>query len=497
MQRGRRSAHVSLSPLRSVSIALFALALALPAGAAEVVWLGPVTPEQKARVSALDGAGRVLDAWDVRAAGTDASAADDAAYARLTAALQEVRAYELKLDGELVIMADLQVPLDAISVVRSAEDRTALFRALTYQGFAVDRYFDASLASDPDAEPWRASLDSAVVERPWRDAAALDPKREVTPYEIAEAPQRVAYDRVREAVTGALPGGLRVEGVPEGALLRVDGEPRDDTASNLRVPPGRHYVHLERDGHILERWTVDLEPGSTEVLTVGLSDAVWQGFVRGLSPETPVPAELRPRLEALGGELWFAKSGPRDPVVFRVTPDRVEAVELPRERTARDDDGSGLSITGFVGGGWLSSGDFFLQEYPNAPETRGTVNSATLVPALGAAFDLGLLRVGAGVDSAFTPGAFHYARYGTRQTRLRPFPHVEVGTKYASITAGYLFPYHPMAGVRGSLPLPAGLEVRAEARAGLGSERALQDGSPYQIQPIYTAFASIGYRWRP
>ena len=66
-------------------------------------------------------------------------------------------------------MRDLQGPIDAISLVRGDEDRDALFAALAYQGFAVNRYFDTALADDPTAEPYRASWDGWVVERPWLD----------------------------------------------------------------------------------------------------------------------------------------------------------------------------------------------------------------------------------------------------------------------------------------------------------------------------------------
>lgn len=485
-------------PLRAILAPLATLAIVLPASAAEVVWLGVAPADQRERVEAMPDYTGSVGAWAFRASGTALSPADDAAYARLASALEEVRPYELKLDGELVIMADLQVPIAAIDIVRTPDDRTALFRALAYQGFAVNRYFADALGSDDEAAPWRADVAGTLVEKPWRDAAALDPGREVTPYEIAEAPQRVAYEKVHETVGNALPGGLRVEGLPERALLYVDGEVRDDSASNVRVPPGRHFVHVEKEGHVLERWAVELEPAKTEMLAVDLTDEAWQGFARTVDVGSEVPEAIRKRVAARGGEVWFARAGAKDPVVLAVTEAGVTAVGVPRVKgSSGEPTNGGLSFAASVGGGWLSSGDFFLQEYPNAPETRGTVNSASIVPGVSAAYDIGLFRVGAGVDAAFTPGAFHYAKYGTSTTRLRPYPHVEVGTRYASVTAGWLFPHHPTGGLRAAVPLPAGFEIRGDARIGIGGDRTLESGDTYVIQPIYTAFASVGWRIRP
>jgi len=479
-------------------VASLLLSVANQAHATEVVWLGNAPEDQRARVAELDGYTGPLDALDFRSAGTRSSGLDDRAYAKLESALQEVRPYELKLDGELVIMADLQAPMDAITVIRGPEDRATLFRALAYQGFAVSRYFDTALGTDPEAEPWRVELDASYVERPWRDAAALDPSREVTPYEIAETPQRLAYSSVQDKVTGALPGGFRVEGLPAGALIRVDGRPADDTASTIRVPAGKHWIHVEQEGRVLQRWTVDLTPGGTEVLTLPLTEAVWQGFVRGLSPQSPVPDALLPHLEALGGEVWFARAGSKQPTVLRVTAQEVTEIELPKIRGSSGSAAAdGLSVAGFIGTGWISSGDFYLGNLPDAPQTRATVNSLSVVPAVGLSYDRGLLRAGAGVDMAVTPGAFHYARYGESTTRLRPTPHLEVGTRYATVIAGWTFPHHPVTGLRAQLPLPKNLELRADGRIGFGGDRQRVDGSTYRIQPLYTAFLSIGYRWSP
>ncbi len=471
-----------------------------PAFAADVVLLGTFPPEARSRVEAVAGTDDVISALAFRATGTDRTAADDDAIAQLPETLAAVRPFELKLDGELVIMDDLQVAIDGVSLLPDAEARGKLFEALVYQGFAVDRYFGGAL-DDAEAEPWRASIDGVYLPSPWRDAAALEPEREVTPYEIAEAPQRVAYGGIRDTVRSALPGGVRIEGVSNRAIVYLDGAPVDASRGTLRVPPGRHYVHVQeldgRRAHVLARWVVELEPASSEVLAVDLPDDLWQGFVRGLDETTEVPTPIAERVRQRGGAVRFARMAGDSPVLYEVTADGVAMVEVGKPaRAPRTPDGDGLSVAVAVGGGWLSSGDFYLQASNTAPRTRATVNSAAIVAGVGVDYDLGLFRAGLGIDTAVTPGAFHVARYGDQSTRLRPYPHAAVGIRYAQLTAGFVFPHHPVAGLRATVPLVEGLELRGDGRVGLGGTRERENGTTYTIQPLYTVFGSVGWRFR-
>jgi hypothetical protein len=470
--------------------------------AADLVVVGNLPPEARARIEAMDGTDTVVTGLAFRATGSDRTEDDDAAIAHLPETLAAVRPFELKLDGELVIMDDLEVAIADVQLLPNVDARGKLFEALVYQGFAVDRYFGGAL-DDDEATSWRAELDGTLVVRPWRDAAALEPEREVTPYEIAEAPQRVAYGTLRDAVRNALPGGVRIEGVPERAIVYLDGEPIDAARGTLRVPPGRHFIHVQQaEGgttRVLARWTVDLAPASSETLAMDLPDEVWRAFVRGLDESSTVPEPIAERIDARGGVVRFARMVGGSPTVFEVTPDTVTRLEVgraPRARTAREVGADGVSLAFSAGAGWLNSDDFYLQAFDEAPRTRATVNSFALVPGVSADYDLGLFRAGLGVDMAVTTGPNHIARFGEQSTRLRPYPHLAVGVRYAQLTAGYLFPHHPTGGLRATIPIANGFELRADGRAGLGSTRTRADGTDAEIQPVYTVFGGVGWRLR-
>lgn len=476
-----------------------ALLLAGTADAVEVVWLGPHGPDQAAWVAEQAGAQRApLTPLDLRVAATAWSADDDAAYAALESALKEVRAFETRLDGELVIMRDLQRPIAAIGVVRDVRDRTRLHAALAYQGFAVDRYFEDTLATAPEAEPYRAWLGEQWVAKPWLDAVALAPDKDVTPYEIAEAPQRVAYNTVRDVARAALPGTLVPFDLPQGSRLIVDGSPAEPgSTGDVKVPPGRHLVHAELDGQIVARWDLRVGAGDEVALQFTLTDTVWRRFLRDVAERADVPEPLRPAIEALGGEVWLARVVQGQLEVLSMTPESIRRVEL-QQPTAPERSGGGggggLSVTAGVLTGWLGSHDFYLQDPANAPRTVGTVNSATLGLSLGADLDVGPLRLGAGVDAHLTPGAHHTANYGEASTRVRPHPHLAVGLRPVQATVGFLAPWHPTLGLRVTAPLVGPLELRGSAFAGLPRTLDRADLTTYTTGDLFAASAGVGLR---
>lgn len=480
-----------------------ALGAATSAVAAEVVWLdGVPAADVEARVAEAAGAaGPSLRPLDLRAGAAAWSAADDAAYATLEKTLRDVRMFETRLDGELLIMRDLERPIAAVTILRDDADRDALFAALAYQGFAVDRFFMDKLGGDERAEPYRMDLSGISVERPWVDAVALDPDRAVTPYDIAEAPQRIAYEEVREQVRAALPGEIRVEGLPEGAVVVIDGHrPSPGPTGGYRVTAGRHLVHLDLDGTVLARWDVRVDAAGLAKLAPPVSDEAWDAFLAavraGGQPE--VPAGLGPAVEALGGEVWLARVDERgNPQVARLGAAGVEEVDLPRMSTpSRSSEGrSGLSVAGGVGGGWLYSGDFYTQD-PSNPHTTATVNAGALHVLAEVAWDIGIVRLGAGADVGFTLGSNHVALTGDTSTRVRPAAYAAAGIRWVQVTGGYLFPYHPFVGGHASVPLWQGLEARAGCYYGFRGTLKRDSGTSYDTQELWGANAGLAWRFR-
>ncbi len=463
--------------------------------AAEVVWLEPSDPETRALVAQQAQATRSgLDLGDLRVAATDAGPTDDDALRDLSATLDDVRTYETQLDGELVIMRDLEQAVGAVTLLRDDSSRRVLYAALAYQGFAVSRYFEATLGDASEGEPWRFMGPSGPVERPWVDAIGLEPERDITSYEIAEAPQRVTYSRRVNELSDLLPAAITVAGLPAGGLLMVDGRVTEPgPAGNVKVRPGRHLIHAELDGRVVDRWVVRVVPGGAQTVTVELTDAVWTGFVDALAPGIDVPPAVGAAVAAMGGEVWIATPG--DPVtVLSVTPQRVDAVEIARPKAAGPrEDTTALSAAVVATGGWLTSGDFYTQD-PTVPRTVATVNSGQIGLTIAADLDVEIVRIGVGVDLLLPVAEHAVALTGSERLRLRPIPYAAAGLPWVQVAAGFLFPYHPAIGGRATLPVVGPLEIHAHGWYGLATSRARNDGSVWEGLPIGTVNVGIGAR---
>lgn len=491
-------------------MSLMWVAAVVSAFGAEVVWLDPgASPEDVAAVAVAAGAAgapRTADA--LRAAATDVQPSDRQAWDALAAALRDVRPLEQQLDGELLIMKQLERPIASIGILPDAEARDRLFGALAYQGFAVDRFFLDGLGSDARAESWAAALpDGRAVPRPWLDAIALAPERAVTPYEIAEATQRARFGEAKSAASTLLPGLLVIDGpLPSGSSLVVDGvAAAPGPSGQLQLRPGRHLIHVAKGDHVLARFDVRLEPAGETSVSVPLSDATWDAWLASVrsgaagAPPEPVAASVA----AWGGEVVVAWRGARGPAAATVTAEGVVPLDLsaPRKASSRGGAGGGavegteVQVAAGVGGGWMSSADFYLQDPANVPRTRASVNAGALDVVLDVSVQTGLFRASVIGDLAVTLGEDHVAFTGDRTTRLRPDLSVGLGVTWAQVTAGFLFPYHPSVGARATIPVFDGLEVLATGRVGLPVGVGRDDGSVYQTRPVYQLWAGIGYRF--
>ena len=479
---------------RLVALALFAPSLAF---GAEIVWLEAASDADRLAVESMAHPSLPpLSLLDLRAAASRLTSEDDAALAALNAAVEDVRQYETRLDGEMVIMRDLERPIAGVTVLRDSADRDALYKALTYQGFAVDRFFMGGLDTAPEAAPFRTDLGGVIVERPWVDAIALEPDRDVSPYEIAEAPQRVAYGAVRTEVSRLLPSSLVPTNLPIDGLLFVDGRSAElGPTGAVRVPVGRHLAHVMVDGVIVQRWDVRSIAGGEQELEISLTEAVVAEWVEGLRAggSDPVPEALLPHLAALGGEVWFAIPGNRGVDVVKVQAMSVERESITRV-TDRPTGERALTLFGAVQGGWLSNGNFSLDS-PNPQYTRGEVNAANLGLTLGASYSRGWFRAGVGLQTAYTPGVAHVAYYASEETPFRLYPYLAVGMAPIQLTVGYAFPHHPTLGLRSEIPLAAGLELQSTAWLGLATEKSYDSGEVYVSTALYALTIGVGYRF--
>lgn len=476
------------------------LLLLVPGSArsAEVVWLDPPTPQDALRVAVQAGATRgPLSPAAFRAIPVSVDLADDRDLDALSATLEQVRVHEKVLDGELLILNGLEGPLRQVRLLRDRDDRQTVVRALLYQGFAADRYWGDTLRDAPDAAPWRLTIDDVVVERPWLDAFALDPLRKARDEDITEAPQREAYDQLRRTLARATRATIVAADLPPGAELVLDGEVQQvDEDPTLEVLPGRHWMHVVLDGHIIGRHTVRLEPAQRFEVTLPVPESDWQDLVRALHTlEAVWPDSVLDVVRDLGGEVWFAEGQGATLRVWAVTPlvvRRVDLLDTGSSESSAEALGD-VSLAGWAGASWLMSADF--------QEQSSEAGMHAFAPLAGAelAWDRDWLRYGLGVDVSVPVGAQQVARSGAEaRYRLRPTPHVLIGHPLIQARVGWLAPFHLSGGVQATVPLPVeGLEIRGLARVAGTPPRTRADGSTWRGRPIVQVGVGLGGRPRP
>lgn len=481
--------------LRAWSLLL--LSLPTTAHAAEVVWLhAPANAEQSAQILALaEARGKGIPIQQLPGyAEAFQQDKDGAALDRLSASLRDVRMFEQRLDGELLIMRDLQPPLDAITLVPDAEAREQVFAALAYQGFAVDRFFEDNLAQDERAEAHRTTVDGTVVPSAWVDAIALQPDRAISAYEIAEAPQRAHYEAIRAKIGAALPGTLAAPSLPSGVALYIDGEPATST-DVIRVRPGRHFAHLVRNGQVVSRWSGRVEAGGRIELPLVPPDVAAAESWSAALPAPP-PEDLLDDLSALGDEVWLVD--PRGKGMFYAWDGKElkpvdTSLQAGRPPDPTPDEDGGVSVAVAVGSGWFANRDFYFQNPVEHEPTFQTVNAIGLVLSATAAVDVGGLRLEGGADGWWTPGAAHVARYGSNATNFRGFLHVAAGIPEARVAVGWLTPHHMGFGPR--LTLPVGpVEVVGNGTFGVAVTPRNED-STWKGTPIYSGWVGVGTRF--
>lgn len=470
--------------------------------AAEVVWLEPPSEADAARVAAFAGAERgPLSPAAFRAVLTKRTKDDRSAIEGLVIARQAAKEHESVLDGELKILAGLEAPLQEITLLADADDREVVVSALLYQGFAVDRFWGSTLGEDPGAAPWRITIDDAVVERPWLDAYAIAPLRPPTARDISEAPQRDRFEELRSTLAKATRARVLAPDLPAGAVLVVDGQQTEvDDLTVLELVPGQHWFHVELNGHVVARHKVRLSPGQRFQVELPVPQEVWDDLLRHLrTGERRLPGAVRPAIEAMDGEVWFAEKLGDDIRAWKVTPEGAESVEISGAPPSLGGPGpiGNVSVAAWAGPVWLNSPDF-RDQLSDPPEGAGVVNAIAPAVGLELAWDRDWLRYGLGIDLTLPLGEHHVALSAGGGYRLRPTPYLLLGHPLVQASFGFLAPYHLVGGVEGAVPLGKGpLEIRAHARWGRPPPMVRADGTTWEGRSVTTLGVGLGARLRP
>lgn len=472
--------------------------LTLHASAAEVVWITPPTPEVRSEILAqAEVVGDGVSLEDVPGSAAAWSEEDALRLAAVAAALRDVRPYEQKLDGELLIFRDLEPALAAVRVIRDEADRAQVHAALAYQGFATARYFQTDLATAPGAAEQRSEVGPHVVPRAWRDAIALEPDRAITAYEISEAPERLAYEDARTRLSETLEATVGLGRLPAGVTVRIDGRATPVGASGMvRLRPGRHWIHLEHDGRIVAAWTGEVDAGARVDPALRTDDTALRAWVARLSAggsEAP-PAEVARDLRALDDRVWLVDPSAKDVRAWIVSDAGVHPRSLSAEPERAAAPSRRIRPTASVGAGpgWTSTADYYRQDPASFDATFATVNAPGVTGTASIGVDVGRLRVEAGCDLTWTPGEAHVARWQDHATHLRAFPHLAVGLPEIRVAAGWLTPHHLGAGPRLAVPLGP-VEFVANGTVGVSPIPAPAEGT-WSAAPVWSAWGGLVLR---
>jgi len=462
--------------------------VALAGDGGSAVWLG-VEPDPTLLPQATSV---TLEALSPAQAVSDA---DRQAVALLQQELEDVGPLIDEFDGELAIMSRLDAAINDVHVLESDADRELLYDALVFQGFAVHRYFQDQLATDPAAEPYRIDLNGTVTVRPWVDAVALDPDRDPSPGMLPDESEAIAFDEARAQIRLA-PRASVMADMPDGAAIAVDGWPAEPGA-RAKVAPGYHRVTVVYDGMVVARAEGRVMSGEDLDVVVGAMSEDVSALQAPLS-EGPegygLPPKVADLLGGLEGPVHLVVPGDRKgPYVYVV--DGQAATRLVQESDAPEET---VVLRLGAGGGWMYDGGWYVDNYfDGAPSEKSTVNAAT--PIVTGGFEVRphrLAAVGAGVDLAIPTGAYSTLPSGDQAIRLRAHPHVAAGLPWVQATFGYLFPWNLAVGARAHLPIGDRLELTAAGTYGIGLSFD-QEGNTesFEAQNTVQGWVAVGGRF--
>lgn len=421
----------------------------------------------------------------------------------LASELEAVRPLRHELDGELQIMRRLGAALAELGTVR-AQDRDLVYRALCLQGYAVRRYFQDDLATDPAAAELRLDLQGEPVVGAWVDAIALDPDRLPTLDELPDEPELLAFQELRARLLLLPPATVSFTDLPPEVRLVVRGQPAP--ADRVQLTPGLHHLALVRGQEIVQRERVRLAPGQELHLPYLAPREDLVALARDLSTQPPVVALSEPvvaRLATLEGPVELVISGRKGPLRYQVIGgSAVARQEPPSPRGERRGGRTGLALHAALGGAWLYDGDYLLQNLEaGATEQASTVNAVAPAATVGLTGIFGPVALGLGLDSSYPLGEFHHLPVGDTVVRARLFPHLAVGHPLVRIAAGALLPWHLGVGPRLHLPLPSTrsgpLELVAAYTHGLPLSMTAADGQgEFTAAEARMAWIGLGGRLR-
>lgn len=470
-------------------------ALVAPAFAARVYWVSPPTDADRAAVARALPEARsapVAELGGRAPLGPEQTAALDALRQELAA----VRPLIETFDGELAIMARLSKATADVGLLASPADRALLFEALAFQGYAVHRYWQDRLGTDPGATPYRSGEGAGARVAAWVDAAALRDGPALDPALVPDAAERLAYDAVQAETRGMPAATLVVGPLAAGAEVFVDGAPVEGgPGARLLLTPGRHFVHVRVGDELLLREARGWSAGSTATVSAPFGpaeEATLLGLFAAGRDGWEVPSAARAHLATLGEPVYLAAPGARAPVVMRVDSGFAARLELAPEPRADAPD-AGPYVRGGVGLGWASTGDWFLQNVDaGAPYTAATVNAVAPALSAGGGWRQGWLVAGAGLDLVLPTGDWHSLPSGEGTQSAWVHPYASVGVPWVQATLGFQSPWYVGVGGLAEVRVAGPLTLFGRATYGAPVARPRVEGPTFEPLPAFSAWAGLG-----
>jgi hypothetical protein len=464
---------------------------------ASAAWAGGTIVALDGAVAPGPTAGAVVVTPEVIAPDPRWTPLDEHAMRNLGEELLAVRPLMHEFDGELEIMARLEAAVSNVHVLRNEEEKRLLYVALAFQGFAVQRYFQDELATDPAAEPYRVVVGDHVEVKAWVDAIALDPFREPTRLDISEAPELAAFQATRARMLYADPARFYATDVRTDAVVLVDGARLGTNPANgVDLPPGRHLVTMLSDGHIVARQEFRVGPGEVWRMSAPPPRSDVDALIKALASrpdEARIPDRLATTLAELPGpvQIAVADTSGGDALLYRVEGDHlVREAETPDPRV----DGATRSpwmqadLRTWVGAGWVHDDSYHLLN-DGAPGVASTTNAPAPVVGVGVRYELtDEYGAGGGVDLYAPTGQWHSLPTGSGERRLRAYPHASIGLPPLQLSLGVMTPWHLGLGARFQLPLAGSTQLCGAVVLGTAS----LGGGNADVEPAAPRSAFVG-----
>ena len=256
---------------RVLLLCLLSLATAQVAVAGDfIIWMESQKPDERVlkRAQRLAGVKDHLFYRDLAFPPQPESNEDTDRYGLLKTAKDDGLQSWKEYDIELELARTLASALDQIDVIRDERDLEALVSSLLFQGAAIYRSFDPeTFATDAEAATLRFQQSGFAANLGWSRAMGLDATRRLSRGDVIDASTFMSLRELESAYKALPKGSLDLSHLTHPETLVLDGrEITVKPGDSLDLYPGRHYVHVIRDGVISGRQVLEVKSGDVVAL---------------------------------------------------------------------------------------------------------------------------------------------------------------------------------------------------------------------------------------